>query len=55
VEEQYLERVLGSSAQAQSIGVSGVPGFLLDRRLLVLGAQPRDVFERALERLGSPS
>jgi predicted DsbA family dithiol-disulfide isomerase len=47
----YLERVLASSAQAQSIGVSGVPGFLLDRRLLVLGAQPREVFEQAFGRL----
>jgi predicted DsbA family dithiol-disulfide isomerase len=47
----YLERVLASSAQAHSIGVSGVPGFLLDRRLLVLGAQPREVFEQAFEQL----
>jgi predicted DsbA family dithiol-disulfide isomerase len=30
-----------------------VPGFLLDRRLLVLGAQPRDVFEQAFARLGT--
>src|SRR6266850_1412866 len=50
-DDTYLQRVLGSSAQAQSIGVSGVPGFLLDRRLLVLGAQPRDVFEQAFEQL----
>ena len=47
----FLERVLASSAQAHSIGVSGVPGFLLDRRLLVLGAQPRVVFEQAFDRL----
>jgi predicted DsbA family dithiol-disulfide isomerase len=47
----YLERVLASSAQAHSIGVTGVPGFLLDRRLLVLGAQPREVFEQAFARL----
>jgi predicted DsbA family dithiol-disulfide isomerase len=52
-DDTYLQRVLGSSAQAQSIGVTGVPGFLLDRRLLVLGAQPRDVFEQAFERLRS--
>jgi predicted DsbA family dithiol-disulfide isomerase len=52
-DDLYLQRVLGSSAQAQSIGVTGVPGFLIDRRLLVLGAQPRDVFEQAFERLGS--
>jgi predicted DsbA family dithiol-disulfide isomerase len=47
----YLERVLASSAQAHSIGVTGVPGFVLDRRLLVLGAQPREVFEQAFEQL----
>ena len=42
------ERVRASTAQAQSIGVTGVPAFVLDNRLLVLGAQPRDVFELAL-------
>jgi predicted DsbA family dithiol-disulfide isomerase len=47
----YLERVLASSAQAHSIGVTGVPGFVLDRRLLVLGAQPREVFEQAFASL----
>jgi predicted DsbA family dithiol-disulfide isomerase len=53
--DEYLQRVLASSAQAQSIGVTGVPGFLLDRRLLVLGAQPRAVFEQAFERLADAS
>jgi predicted DsbA family dithiol-disulfide isomerase len=47
----YLERVLASTAQAQSIGVTGVPAFLLDRRLLVLGAQPRELFEQAFQQL----
>jgi predicted DsbA family dithiol-disulfide isomerase len=47
----YRERILASTAQAQSIGVTGVPGFLLDRRLLVLGAQPREVFAQAFEQL----
>ena len=50
-EPLYLERVLASSAQAHSIGVTGVPGFLLDRRVLVLGAQPRELFEQAFEQL----
>ena len=47
----YRDRVQGLTAQAVSIGVTGVPGFLLERRLLVLGAQPRTVFERAFEQL----
>ncbi len=45
------DRVLASTQQAVAIGVTGVPGFLLDRRLLVLGAQPPEVFERAFARL----
>ena len=49
--DAFRDRVLASTAQAQSLGVSGIPAFLLDDRLLVLGAQPREVFERAFERL----
>ena len=52
--DDYLERVEASTAEAQSIGIQGIPAFLLGGRLLVLGAQPREVFERALDRLGVP-
>jgi predicted DsbA family dithiol-disulfide isomerase len=51
--DAYLDRVLGSTAQAHTIGVTGVPAFLLDRRLLVLGAQPREVFEQAYAQLAA--
>jgi predicted DsbA family dithiol-disulfide isomerase len=51
--DAYRDRVQSLTGQAVSIGITGVPGFLLDRRLLVLGAQPRDVFERAFEQLSS--
>jgi predicted DsbA family dithiol-disulfide isomerase len=47
----YLDTVEGSTAQAHSIGVNGIPAFLLDRRLLVLGAQPLEVFRRAFAQL----
>jgi predicted DsbA family dithiol-disulfide isomerase len=50
--EEYRDRVHRSTAQAQSIGITGIPAFLVDRRQLILGAQPRDVFETVLERLG---
>jgi len=49
--DSYRDRVHGLTAQAVSIGITGVPGFLLDRRLLVLGAQPREVFEQAFGQL----
>ncbi len=53
--DAYRDRVLGLTAQAVSIGITGVPGFLLDRRLLVLGAQPREVFDRAFAQLAGPA
>ena len=49
--DEYRDRVLAQTAQAVSIGITGVPGFLLDRRLLVLGAQPQEAFERAFAEL----
>jgi predicted DsbA family dithiol-disulfide isomerase len=51
--DAYSDRVAASTLQAQTIGITGIPAFLLDRRLLVLGAQPRQVFERALAELAS--
>jgi predicted DsbA family dithiol-disulfide isomerase len=50
--DEYRDRVLASTAQAQALGINGIPAFLLDERLLVLGAQPREVFERAFAQLG---
>jgi predicted DsbA family dithiol-disulfide isomerase len=46
--DDYAERVAVSTQQAASLGINGIPAFLLDSRLLVLGAQPPEVFERAL-------
>jgi predicted DsbA family dithiol-disulfide isomerase len=50
--DDYGERVAASTAQAASLGVNGIPAFVLDHRLLVLGAQPRSVFEQAFAQLG---
>ena len=43
----YLAAVEGSTQQAHSAGINAVPAFVLDRRVLVLGAQPLEVFRRA--------
>ncbi len=52
IEDSALaDRVRASTAEAQSLGVTGVPAFVLDNRLLVLGARPQDVFEQALAQL----
>jgi predicted DsbA family dithiol-disulfide isomerase len=34
-----------------TVGANAVPAFVLDQRLLVLGAQPEDVFEQAFAQL----
>jgi predicted DsbA family dithiol-disulfide isomerase len=47
----YLEVVEASTHQAHSIGINGIPAFLLDQRLLVLGAQPLVVFRHAFAQL----
>jgi predicted DsbA family dithiol-disulfide isomerase len=49
--EIYLDVVHASTEKAISIGVTGVPGFLLDERLLVVGAHQNEVFEQAFSQL----
>jgi predicted DsbA family dithiol-disulfide isomerase len=49
---RYLERIELYTQAALQLGAGGVPAWLIDERLLVPGAQPHDVFERVLERLG---
>lgn len=48
----YLDRVLQQTRGATALGVGGVPAWVIDERLLVPGAQPHEVFERALGQLG---
>ncbi len=49
----YLDAVEGSTQQAHSIGINAIPAFLLDRRLIVLGAQPLEVFRGAFAQLAA--
>ena len=49
----YLDDVHASTRQAQAIGINAIPAFLLDRRLIVLGAQPPEVFRRAFAQLAA--
>ncbi len=49
--DRYRDRVVDSTRQAVSVGANAVPAFVLDQRLLVLGAQPEDVFEQAFAQL----
>jgi predicted DsbA family dithiol-disulfide isomerase len=49
--DAYADVVGRSTAEAHSIGISGIPAFLLDRKLLVLGAHPQATFEQAFAQL----
>jgi predicted DsbA family dithiol-disulfide isomerase len=51
--DAYFDLVQGSTAQAASVGITGIPGFLLDRRLLIVGAQPLEVFRQAFAQLAA--
>ena len=41
-----------SSEAAQKAGVNAIPAWLLDRHLLVVGAQPHGVFDNVMAKLG---
>jgi predicted DsbA family dithiol-disulfide isomerase len=49
--DRYADRVASSTREAYSFGANAVPAFVLDRRLLVLGAQPEELFEHAFAQL----
>jgi predicted DsbA family dithiol-disulfide isomerase len=49
---QYLERIAEQTTAAMEIGASGVPAWLVDERFMVPGAQPHELFDQVLDRLG---
>ena len=50
---RYSDRVAASTEEANRHGIHAIPAFVLGGRLLVMGAQPEDVFERAVEQLAA--
>lgn len=51
--DRYRDRIEASTREAVAVGANAVPAFVLDRRFLVLGAQPDEVFEQAFAQLGA--
>jgi predicted DsbA family dithiol-disulfide isomerase len=49
--DAYADDVRRATAEAHAMGITGIPAFVLDRRLLVLGAHPKETFERAFAQL----
>jgi predicted DsbA family dithiol-disulfide isomerase len=50
-DRRCAERVDASTREASLHGVNAIPAFVLDRRLLVVGAHPHETFEGAFKRL----
>ena len=50
-EGRYLDRIGSSTREANMHGINAIPAFVLDDRLLVMGAQPHELFERAFAQL----
>ncbi len=46
---EFSDAVAADIAQARQLGASGVPFFVVDQRYAISGAQPVEVFERALQ------
>lgn len=49
---EYVQRIAEQTTAALELGASGVPAWLIDERALVPGAQPHDLFDSVLGRLG---
>ncbi|GLB69437.1 DsbA family oxidoreductase [Arthrobacter mangrovi] len=47
--DKYSAEVRADIAEARALGVNGVPFFVLDRKYGISGAQPAEVFGRALQ------
>jgi len=49
-QRQMEQRAAADEAMARSLGVTGVPFFVIDRRYGVSGAQPADTITQVLEK-----
>jgi predicted DsbA family dithiol-disulfide isomerase len=49
---KYEDRIRASTAAVLELGAGGVPAFAVDDRVLIPGAQPHELFERVMSKLG---
>lgn len=48
----YADRIAAATAALFELGGGGVPGWVVDDRVFVPGAQPHELFERVMQKLG---
>jgi predicted DsbA family dithiol-disulfide isomerase len=49
---EYTRRVVEQTDAALELGAGGVPAWVIDERFLIPGAQPHEVFDQVLGRIG---
>ncbi len=52
-DEKHRANVENQVRQAYQLGVTGVPTYVINHRYAIVGAQPYEVFKRALEQIGN--
>ena len=52
-EDRYAAVIDEHRRAAGSVGIDAIPAHIFGRRYLILGAQPREVFDQVLDRLGA--
>jgi predicted DsbA family dithiol-disulfide isomerase len=50
-ESRYSDRIAASTQEANRLGIYAIPAFILGGRLVIMGAQPEELFEQAVEQL----
>jgi len=53
-EDRYAAVIDENRRVASSVGIDAIPAHIFDRRFLVLGAQPYEVFKQVLDRIAAP-
>ncbi len=48
---RYTLTVAGQIEEAYALGITGVPTYVLNNRYAIVGAQPYEAFEKALQQL----
>jgi predicted DsbA family dithiol-disulfide isomerase len=50
---EFAEQVRQAERFWQELGINGVPGVVINRKHLISGGQPNEVFEQALRRIAA--
>jgi predicted DsbA family dithiol-disulfide isomerase len=51
-EDRFGDYLDARRAEAEELGVNGIPAHVIANRYIVMGAQPYDLFERVMAKVG---